>query len=309
MLSGVLVDHPIIIEYLKTVVSTGDAGSNSIHESEIPKKKAKSSKRIGMKPTTVSKPIQTSLVSSHMESEAKIYKQVVDDPFLNLSQTPLTPPIIFTTSQSTPIPTKPPIEASTFESHEEENRTADIPSNTSDVGPHVNIEFHKKDDSESSNDFFTTDFSFQEECDKDDDALMTKGKGDLKIVSEKLDELNPPLTKEQQDEQVKRDAFLGALNALNENINAEEVEKKNDESIVANKIALCPFLPLERINDEALKKPKAYWLELQTSFSVEDDLECELDFPITTKAFQFHCFESIYRWETQQSIESCSTFM
>lgn len=58
---------------------------------------------IGLKIATVSEPIQTStpLVSSHMESQAKIYKQVVDGPFLNLSQTPLTPPIRYATSQFT----------------------------------------------------------------------------------------------------------------------------------------------------------------------------------------------------------------
>ncbi|CAH1414373.1 unnamed protein product [Lactuca virosa] len=41
MLSRVLVDRPIIVEYLKTVVPTREVGSDSIHEEEIPKKKEK----------------------------------------------------------------------------------------------------------------------------------------------------------------------------------------------------------------------------------------------------------------------------
>ncbi|CAH1426724.1 unnamed protein product [Lactuca virosa] len=47
MLSRVPVDRPIIVEYLKTAVSTGDVGSESIHEEEPPMKKAKDFKRIG----------------------------------------------------------------------------------------------------------------------------------------------------------------------------------------------------------------------------------------------------------------------
>ncbi|CAH1437430.1 unnamed protein product [Lactuca virosa] len=39
MLSMVPAGNPVIIEYLKTAVPTGDIGSDSIHEEEIPKKK------------------------------------------------------------------------------------------------------------------------------------------------------------------------------------------------------------------------------------------------------------------------------
>ncbi|CAH1412737.1 unnamed protein product [Lactuca virosa] len=53
MLSRVPTDHPIIVEYLNTTVSTKDVGSKSIHEEENPKKKGKSSKRRGK--TIVSK--------------------------------------------------------------------------------------------------------------------------------------------------------------------------------------------------------------------------------------------------------------
>lgn len=51
-------------------------------------------------------------------------------------------------------------------------------------------------------------------------------KGNVKIVSEKEDELNPNLTNEEQVEQAKCDAFMDELNALNAKINIEEAEKK-----------------------------------------------------------------------------------
>ncbi|CAH1415712.1 unnamed protein product [Lactuca virosa] len=47
MVSRVPADNPIIVEYLKTVVTTGGDGSKSIHDEEIQKKKVKSSKRKG----------------------------------------------------------------------------------------------------------------------------------------------------------------------------------------------------------------------------------------------------------------------
>lgn len=48
MLSRVPADHPIIIEYLKTTISTRVIGfEEQIHEEEIPRKKLKSSKQKG----------------------------------------------------------------------------------------------------------------------------------------------------------------------------------------------------------------------------------------------------------------------
>ena len=45
-------------------------------------------------------------------------------------------------------------------------------------------------------------------------------KGNVKFVSEKLDDLDPPLKKEQQENQAKCDAFLDELNAFNAKLNA-----------------------------------------------------------------------------------------
>lgn len=123
---------------------------------------------------SISAPVSTPLVSSHMETEAEIFKHVIDSPLLNVSQTPPIPPVLYEISHSDPIPTtitfhqlshistnssripiftesttnfvsrkrtttKPPPETSTFESHREENRTPDIDGDTSDGGPNVNI--------------------------------------------------------------------------------------------------------------------------------------------------------------------------
>ncbi|CAH1416085.1 unnamed protein product [Lactuca virosa] len=103
------------------------------------------------------------------------------------------------------------------------------------------------------------------------------GIGNVKIVSEKEDELNPKLTKEQQAKQAKYDALLDELNAINAKIIAEEAKKKNVEATLANKKALFPPWSLERVEDEPIESPKLYWLEPQTSFSIENDLECQMD--------------------------------
>ncbi|CAI9265152.1 unnamed protein product [Lactuca saligna] len=66
------------------------------------------------------------------------------------------------------------------------------------------------------------------------------GKRNVKIVSKKLDNLDPPMTKEQQKNQANCDAFLDELNALSAKLNAEEAEKKNAEKILANKKSLFP---------------------------------------------------------------------
>ncbi|CAH1437432.1 unnamed protein product [Lactuca virosa] len=111
-------------------------------------------------------------------------------------------------------------------------------------------------------------------------------------LEEKLKDLRKKKTS-QKVEQAKCDVLLDELNALNAKINDEEAEKKNVEAILANKKELFPPWSLERIEDESLNKPKLYWLEPQTSFSVDNDVECQLDLPITVIAFQFRCFESI----------------
>lgn len=89
--------------------------------------------------------------------------------------------------------------------------------------------------------------------------------------------------------------MLDELKTLNVEIIAEEAEQKNVVSILANKKAMFSDWTVERIEDEAINSPNLYWLEPQTSFSVENELECQMDLPIITKAFQFRCFDNIHK--------------
>lgn len=114
------------------------------------------------------------------------------------------------------------------------------------------------------------------------------------IFSEKIDDLNPPLTKEQQAYQAKRNAFLDEFNALDAKLNAKVAAKKNDEEILVNKKSLFPPWSFEKI-EEAIINPKLYWLEPQTSFSAENDVDCQMDLPIMEKAFHFCSLESIQK--------------
>lgn len=43
---------------------------------------------------------------------------------------------------------------------------------------------------------------------------------------------------------------------------------------------------------EVINNTNLYWLEAQTSFYVDNNIECQLDFLIFAKAFQFKFFES-----------------
>lgn len=45
----------------------------------------------------------------------------------------------------------------------------------------------------------------------------------------------------------------------------------------------------------AIDNPNLFWLEPQTSFSIENEMEYQLEFSINAKSFQFQCFESIVK--------------
>ncbi|CAH1424865.1 unnamed protein product [Lactuca virosa] len=157
------------------------------------------SDNIGAKSISILEPIQTLVVSSHMESESGIYTQVVNDPFLNISQTPPTPPIVSEISLSTPIPTSPffgpvshpstksveiPIFSKATSSHVSAPQFTSTPS-VSDDGEE---EILMKDDCESNDEFVATDFVFHVESDhEDDDAPMIEG--DLRKLDKKLYEI------------------------------------------------------------------------------------------------------------------------
>ncbi|CAI9282882.1 unnamed protein product [Lactuca saligna] len=106
-----------------------------------------------------------------------------------------------------------------------------------------------------------------------------------KTMEDKLKNLkeNKPRRKELK-EQAKRDEELDALNALKAKFDAED---KFFEEILASKKVMFPEWIVDQIQEEAINNPNLYWLETQTSFSITNDLECQLDFLISAKVFQF----------------------
>ncbi|CAI9286334.1 unnamed protein product [Lactuca saligna] len=94
----------------------------------------------------------------------------------------------------------------------------------------------------------------------------------------------------------KRDKELGELNALWKKLYAEEVKVKNSKIILENQKSLLPAKSHERIQKEALDDPNLYWLEPTTSFDKNNDIECQLDMPMTPRAFLFRCFEKIEKY-------------
>ncbi|CAI9285120.1 unnamed protein product [Lactuca saligna] len=86
---------------------------------------------------------------------------------------------------------------------------------------------------------------------------------------------------------------------LDENLRVEKEveirEKEPRDAQITLKTQRDLFLPwlMERILKEAIDNPKVYSLEPVASFELENTLECQLDFPITVKAFLFCCFDKV----------------
>ncbi|CAI9291676.1 unnamed protein product [Lactuca saligna] len=118
------------------------------------------------------------------------------------------------------------------------------------------------------------------------------GKGKLNIILVEDVDLNPKLYEEELREREKRDKELDALNALKAKFEAEE---KNVEEILASTKAIFPDWNVDQIQKEAINYPKLFLLEPRTSFSTKNESKCQLDFLITTKAFQFRCFKNIMK--------------
>lgn len=57
--------------------------------------------------------------------------------------------------------------------------------------------------------------------------------------------------------------------------------------------SLIPPWTIECIQKEAIDDPSIYWLEPSISFDLNNNVESQFDFPITPRAFLFHCFEKI----------------
>lgn len=58
---------------------------------------------------------------------------------------------------------------------------------------------------------------------------------------------------------------------------------------------MFPEWTINRIQKEVIDNLNLYWLQPQTSFEVKNEMGYQFDFSITTKAFQFWCFDSIQK--------------
>lgn len=89
------------------------------------------------------------------------------------------------------------------------------------------------------------------------------------------------------------DKQLDELNALRRKLDVEEAKARNSEVILENKKALFPAWTLERVQKEAIDESNTFWLEPKTSFDIKNEIECQLNFSITPRAFLFKCFVKI----------------
>ncbi|CAH1424783.1 unnamed protein product [Lactuca virosa] len=112
------------------------------------------------------------------------------------------------------------------------------------------------------------------------------GKRKVNIVSEENYDLNPNSEKELKERE-KHDKKIYALSTLKTKIKAEEAEEKNVKEPLTTKKVMFPDGTVYRIQKEAIDNPNLFWLEPQTSFSVKNEMDCQLDFPISAKAFLF----------------------
>lgn len=63
--------------------------------------------------------------------------------------------------------------------------------------------------------------------------------------------------------------------------------------ILENNEALFLAWTPDRMHKEAIDDPDIFWLEPKTSFDINNDVECQFDFPINPRDFLFRCFEKI----------------
>ncbi|CAI9289146.1 unnamed protein product [Lactuca saligna] len=85
-------------------------------------------------------------------------------------------------------------------------------------------------------------------------------------------------------------------------LEAQEDEVKNAKRMLETQKTLFPSWSMECMQKEAIDDPIIYWLDPLISFDLNNDVECQLDFPITPRAFLFHCFEKIEKSQISDSV-------
>lgn len=97
------------------------------------------------------------------------------------------------------------------------------------------------------------------------------GKGNVNIVTKEVSEINPYMNEKEKIKKEKRDKELDELNALRVKLDAEDVELKNGEKILASKKSLFPEWTLDWMQKEAIDDLNLFWLEPKTSFDTNND--------------------------------------
>ncbi|CAI9296084.1 unnamed protein product [Lactuca saligna] len=106
-----------------------------------------------------------------------------------------------------------------------------------------------------------------------------------------------------------RDKELDELIALRKKFEAEEAKVKNVKLVLETHKSLFLAWSHEHIQKEAIDDPNLYWLEPTISFDLNNDVECQLDIHISTRAFLFHCFKKIEKFMISDSTVNRKLFL
>ncbi|CAI9263689.1 unnamed protein product [Lactuca saligna] len=85
-------------------------------------------------------------------------------------------------------------------------------------------------------------------------------------------------------------------------LEAEEAEVRNSAFILKNQMSLFPVWTIQQIQKEAIDLPELYWLGPKTSFDNFNDIEYQLDFPLTPRAFLFRCIQKIEKTQISNNM-------
>ncbi|CAI9276735.1 unnamed protein product [Lactuca saligna] len=121
---------------------------------------------------------------------------------------------------------------------------------------------------------------------KDNIALVSKGKE--KVIDDGEEE------EEYENIKLKckaRDAILDENLRIAREAKEKEKALRDTQITLKSKKLLFPPWSMERILTEAIDNPSIQCLELVTLFDLENTLDSQLDFPITTKVFLFRSFK------------------
>ncbi|KAI3767763.1 hypothetical protein L2E82_18162 [Cichorium intybus] len=90
-----------------------------------------------------------------------------------------------------------------------------------------------------------------------------------------------------------RDKEIDEILNLTRKLDAEEAAKREVELLLKTKMSLFPPWNYKRMTLEAITEPVENWLQPVTSYNTSNDVNSQLDFPMTAKALLFRGFEEL----------------